>query len=74
MFDKRLMKICPESKKFIFGNIAFQWLELFCNCAMIISISILIQNLYKQEFNFCNSIPLLICSLISSFIGNFNLK
>ena len=29
MFDKRLMAMCPESKKYILGNILLQF--LFCN-------------------------------------------
>ncbi len=28
MFDKRLMNLCPESRKYIVGNIVMQWLEL----------------------------------------------
>ena len=39
MFDKRLTELCPESKKFIAGNIIFQWLELICNAVMISLIS-----------------------------------
>lgn len=35
MFDKRLTKTCPESKKYILGNIVLQWIELLCNAAMI---------------------------------------
>ena len=35
MFDKRLMALCPESKKYIAGNIILQWLELFLNAVMI---------------------------------------
>ncbi len=35
MFDKRLMRICPESKKYIAGNILLQWLELAMNAVMI---------------------------------------
>ena len=36
MFDKRLMAMCPESKKYIAGNIIFQWTELMMNAAMIL--------------------------------------
>ncbi len=31
MFDKRLTALCPESKKYIAGNIILQWLELALN-------------------------------------------
>ena len=36
MFDKRLMQMCPESKKYIVGNIVLQFLELCCNALMIL--------------------------------------
>ncbi len=49
MFDKRLMQICPESKKYIIGNIILQFLELVCNTIMIIMIAGTIQNLYRNE-------------------------
>lgn len=39
MFDKRLMQVCPESKKYIIGNIMLQFLELVCNTIMIIMIA-----------------------------------
>ncbi|MBQ8994420.1 MAG: hypothetical protein IJ091_01260 [Oscillospiraceae bacterium] len=35
MFDKRLMKMCPESRKYIAGNIILQWCELAMNATMI---------------------------------------
>ena len=31
MFDKRLMKLCPKSRKYIVGNVFLKWLELICN-------------------------------------------
>ena len=35
MFDKRLTAMCPESKKYIVGNIICQWIELMMNAVMI---------------------------------------
>lgn len=49
MFDKRLMQVCPESKKYIIGNMILQFLELVCNTIMIIMIAGTIQNLYRNE-------------------------
>ena len=46
MFDKRLTQLCPESKKFIAGNIILQWLELICNAAMIRLIAGSLDRLY----------------------------
>ena len=48
MFDKRLMKMCPESKKHIVGNNLFQWAELMINALMIGLIAMLI-----EEFPLC---------------------
>ena len=45
MFDKRLMKLCPESKKYIVLNIVFQFLELICNSVMIGMIALSVQKL-----------------------------
>jgi ATP-binding cassette subfamily C protein len=46
MFDKRLMQMCPESKKYIAGNIVLQWLELCLNALMIGMIAYIVQTLY----------------------------
>ena len=39
MFDKRLIQACPESKKYIAGNILLQWLELAMNAVMILMVA-----------------------------------
>ena len=49
MFDKRLMAMCPESKKFIVGNIICQWIELMMNTVMIFIISNAVGKLYRSE-------------------------
>ena len=46
MFDKRLMALCPESRKYIIGNILLQWLELCLNTVMIFLIARAIEGLY----------------------------
>ncbi len=47
MFDKRLMILCPESKKYIIGNILFQWIELWMNALMIMMLSRIIEMFYN---------------------------
>ncbi len=54
MFDKRLMEMCPESKKYIFGNIILQFLELCCSVTMIVMIAVSVQKLYEKTWNFNN--------------------
>ncbi len=48
MFDKRLMEMCPESRKYIAGNIILQFLELCCNVVMIRQIARLVQKLHEK--------------------------
>ena len=50
MFDKRLMQLCPESKKYIAGNILLQFLELCCNAVMIVTIALTAQHLYEKTW------------------------
>ena len=46
MFDKRLMALCPESKRYIIGNILLQWVELCLNTVVMYIIAQAIQNIY----------------------------
>ena len=50
MFDKRLMQMCPESKKYIAGNIVLQFAELCLNALMIVLIAVSVQNLYDKTW------------------------
>ncbi|MCR4902303.1 MAG: ABC transporter ATP-binding protein/permease [Butyrivibrio sp.] len=49
MFDKRLMQMCPESRKYILGNIVFQWTELILNAFMIGIIASMVEGLYTKS-------------------------
>ncbi len=50
MFDKRLMKLCPESKKYIVLNIVLQLVELGCNVVMIGAVALSVQRLYERSW------------------------
>lgn len=70
MFDKRLMLMCPESKKYILGNILLQFLELCLNAAMIVTIAISVQKLYDGTWTLRNlPMPMLIilCTVLLRF-------
>lgn len=70
MFDKRLMLMCPESKKFILGNILLQFLELCLNVLMIVTIALSVQRLYDCTWMLQNlPLPLLLilCTVILRF-------
>ena len=49
MFDKRLTAMCPESKKYIVGNIICQWIELMMNAVMIFIIANAVGKMYRRE-------------------------
>lgn len=64
MFDKRLMELCPESKKFILGNIVLQWTELIMNALMIAIVASVIQGIYEERIIMADLImPILIIAL-----------
>ncbi len=61
MFDKRLTQLCPESKKYIIGNIILQWLELALNTVMIITVAKTISKLYYKEWSMNDlTVPIII--------------
>ena len=71
MFDKRLMQICPESKKYIFGNIILQWLELCLNTIMIFAIASLIERLYSRDFTVNNLVTTILVILATVLLRFF---
>ena len=48
MINKRLIGTVPESRKYIAGNVVFQWISLAANIAMMGAIASLMQSLYKE--------------------------
>lgn len=68
MFDKRLMAMCPESRKYIAGNIIFQWTELLMNAVMIYIISNAVGRLFAGEFTIREMIIALVISGITLVI------
>lgn len=49
MVDKRLIRTVSESKKYIVGNVIFQWISLLGNITMMIQITTLLGNLYENQ-------------------------
>ena len=74
MFDKRLMAMCPESKKYIAGNIICQWMELMMNALMIYIIAIAVSGLYEGSLVINEGILLMIVLIISLVIRFFVTK
>ena len=44
MFDKRLMTVCPESRRYIIGNMILQWLELICSAVIFYAVAYVISS------------------------------
>lgn len=70
MFDKRLMQMCPESRKYIIGNIILQFLELCLNAVMIVTIAVSVQKLYEKVWTLNDLlIPavIILCTVLARF-------
>lgn len=74
MFDKRLMAMCPESNKYIAGNIICQWTELLMNAVMIYIISNAVGRLFAGEFTIREMIISLVISGITLVVRFFTTK
>lgn len=48
MINKRLINTVEESKKYVAGNVIFQWCALAANIAMMTSITNLLQSLFRK--------------------------
>ena len=71
MFDKRLTALCPESKKYIAGNVILQWIELCMNAVMIGLISASAEKLYRGELTTQNAAPAILVIAITIVIRFF---
>lgn len=49
MIDRRLIGTVKESKKYVLGNVAFQWIALGANILLMTGIAALLTNLYRGE-------------------------
>lgn len=70
MINKRLIGTVPESKKYIAGNVAYQWVSLIANISMTLSAANLLQKLYEKSADgkdLMTMTLILICSIIVRF-------
>ena len=74
MFDKRLMEMCPESRKYIVGNILLQFLELCLNAVMIVTIAAAVQNLYDGTWEWGDLLLPVLIVLVTVFLRFFTTK
>ncbi|MBQ9328196.1 MAG: ABC transporter ATP-binding protein/permease [Solobacterium sp.] len=60
MFDKRLMQMCPESRRYIIGNILMQWLELAMNACMTALVALTLLHLWDRNWGMADVIKALL--------------
>ena len=46
MFDKRLLAMVPEAKKYIAGNVALQWIALLANVVVMVCLGLFVQGAF----------------------------
>ena len=49
MIDKRLIRMVPESKKYVAGNVLMQWISLAANVVLMMSITRFFASLYAKN-------------------------
>lgn len=65
MIDKRLIGTVEESKKYIAGNVIFQWVSLAANITMMASITSLLAGLFEKTANQQELIITLVIALVA---------
>lgn len=70
MINKRLIGTVPESRKYIAGNVALQWLSLVANIVMMTSIATLLSALYiyrETSALFFNAVMVMLAAMLVRF-------
>lgn len=70
MINKRLIDTVSESKKYIAGNVAFQWLSLIANITMIGAICGLLEKLFQKAMTSSDFI-LIVCVAFGAIVIRF---
>ncbi|GAA0781106.1 ABC transporter ATP-binding protein/permease [Hathewaya limosa] len=70
MFNKRLIEMARESKKWIFSTVFMNWISLLLNIVMIMSLGFYLENLYKNSVTKEQGI-LVFCVVIVAIIGRY---
>lgn len=71
MINKRLINTVNESKKYIAGNVIFQWISLAANITMMISITALLAQLFAEKISFDMVIPTAIIAAAAIIVRFF---
>ncbi len=68
MINKRLINVVSDSKKYVAGNVIFQWCSLAANIAMMTSITYLLQSLFRKTAEIKDFVITISVAVIAVFI------
>lgn len=68
MMDKRLLSFLGDSKKYIIGNVVFQWISLCMNIVLMMTTANLIQKLYQGTATSANLITLAVIVVLALIV------
>ena len=71
MMDKRLLSFLGDSKKYIIGNVVFQWISLCMNIVLMMTTANLIQKLYYGTAEASNLITLAVIVVLALIVRFF---
>lgn len=79
MYNKRLLELAPNIKKYIAATVFFQWLSLVCNISIMLSICSLINSVFLNNYLDTTIVQktvgiLIICSILRFFANLFSTK
>lgn len=68
MINKRLLGLLNDSKKYVAGNVIFQWISLCANIAMIFAVTNFLEQIFNKNANKTSIILTVVITLISILI------
>ena len=66
--------MCPDSIKYIAGNVVLQWLELAANAVMIILIALTVQQIYDRSVTLYAFLTRLLILFVTVFVRRFTAR
>ena len=70
MMNRRLIGAVAESRKYIAGNVAFQWISLAANIVLMAAVALLLQRLYEGAAaarDFARTAAVILCAVAVRF-------
>lgn len=68
MMNKRLIHVVSDSKKYIAGNVAFQWMSLVANIGLMVAITLFLKKLFQKKAGIGDMVFMLCVALFAVLI------